>query len=127
MVTSMKNLIASGLQTFVKVLKATGYALEGLKSAFKEELAFTIEVIACVVLIPLACFLPITFPHKCALIASLLLVLIVELLNSAIEAVVDRISLERHPLSKNAKDYGSAAVLVSIVFVIMAWASVLFG
>ena len=78
-------------------------------------------------LIPLAFFLPVSGIGRAAMIASVILVLIVELLNSAIEAVVDRISLDRHHLSKRAKDVGSAAVLLSLLNVAVVWGCVLFG
>jgi diacylglycerol kinase (ATP) len=70
----------------------------------------------------IALLLPVPALQKLALIAVLILLLIVELINSAIEAVVDRVSLERHPLSKNAKDFGSAAVLLALIIVIATWA-----
>jgi diacylglycerol kinase (ATP) len=77
----------------------------------------------CALLIPLACWLPVTPVERVLLIASLLLVLIVELLNSALEAVVDRISLEAHDMSRRAKDFGSAAVLLCLVLVALVWVS----
>jgi diacylglycerol kinase (ATP) len=78
-------------------------------------------------LIPLACFLPVGGVGKALMIASVLLVLMVELINSAIEATVDRVSLERHPLSKRAKDVGSAAVFVALLNAVAVWACVLIG
>jgi len=79
------------------------------------------------VLVPVALFLPASSIGKALMIGSVLLVLIVELLNSAIEAVVDRVSLDRHHLAKRAKDIGSAAVLISLANVAVIWGLVLFG
>lgn len=105
----------------VRLVKATGYSMEGLLSAFKSEPAFTLEVIACLILIPIAILLKLPLFTKAILIGSLLLVLIVELLNSAIEAAIDRISLDKHPLSKKAKDMGSAAVFLSMLNALIIW------
>jgi diacylglycerol kinase (ATP) len=79
------------------------------------------------VLIPLACVLATGGIERALLIGSVLLVLVVELINSAIEAAVDRVSLERHPLAGRAKDIGSAAVLIALLNVLVVWASVLLG
>ena len=104
-----------------QALRGFGYSVEGLKGAWRNEGSFRQEVLAAVVLIPLACFAPVT-PVECVLlVASVLLVMVVELLNSAIEAAIDRISLERHPLSKRAKDVASAAVLTSLVLLAVVW------
>ena len=103
------------------------YSLEGLKAAYKHEDAFRQEALLAVLLIPLAFFLPAAGLGKALMIASVLLVLIVELLNSAIEATVDRVSLEHHRLAKRAKDIGSAAVMMSLANVVVVWLLVLFG
>ncbi len=108
-----------------RIWNATGYSLQGLGAAFRHEDAFRTEVLAAAVLIPLALWLPASHVGKALMIASVLLVLIVELTNSAIEAIVDRVSLERHELSKRAKDIGSAAVFVSLVLAGVVWALVL--
>lgn len=79
------------------------------------------------VLIPLALFVPVAGGFKALMIASVLLVLVVELLNSAVEAVVDRISLDENPLAKRAKDVGSAAVFIALINVLVIWILVLFG
>jgi len=110
-----------------RLINATRYSLHGLASAFRHEDAFRQEVLLAVVLIPIALILDVGGAGKAMMIASVLLVLIVELLNSAIEAVVDRISLDRHQLSKRAKDVGSAAVFLSLVNVAIVWALVLWG
>ncbi|QGZ39321.1 diacylglycerol kinase (ATP) [Pseudoduganella flava] len=114
----------SGLK---RIVSAFGYSLQGLRTAWRHEHAFRQELAVCAVGFVLALVLPISSFQKLALIAVLLLVLIVELINSAIEAVVDRVSLERHPLSKNAKDFGSAAVLLACVLAAATWAVVLFN
>lgn len=108
----------TGLQ---RLLNACGYSLHGLASAFRHEDAFRQEVFLAAVLIPIALFLDVGGTGKALMIGSVLLVLIVELLNSAIEAAVDRISFDQHRLSKRAKDIGSAAVALSLVNVALVW------
>ncbi len=110
-----------------RLVNAAGYSLHGFASAFRHEDAFRQEVILAVILIPLALVLDVSAIGKALMVASVLLVLIVELLNSAIEAAVDRISLDRHLLSKRAKDIGSAAVFVALVNVAAVWGLVLLG
>ena len=114
----------SGLK---RVLSAFFYSVDGFKSAWRNEHAFRQELTLFVPAGVIAMLLPISAFQKLALIAVLIFVLIVELINSAIEAVVDRVSLERHPLSKNAKDFGSAAVLLSCILAGATWAVVLFN
>ena len=101
--------------------------MAGLRAALLHEDAFRQEVFLAVLLIPAAFFTPATGTGKALLIAAVLLVLIVELLNSAVEAAVDRISLENHVLAKRAKDIGSAAVLLALINVPVVWGLVLFG
>ncbi|WP_153109178.1 diacylglycerol kinase [Propionivibrio limicola] len=108
-----------------RVWNAFNYSLAGLRAAFTCEDAFRQEVWLAVILIPAAFWLPVSWGGRALMIASVLLVLIVELLNSAIEAAVDRVSLDRHHLSKRAKDIGSAAVLIALVNVAAVWACVL--
>ncbi|HEY4697473.1 MAG TPA: diacylglycerol kinase [Gallionella sp.] len=107
--------------------RATGIALQGLRAAWQHEDAFRQEVLIAVIAIPAALLLPATPLGKALMIASILLVLIVELLNSALETAVDHTSLERHPLAKRAKDIASAAVFLSIVNALVVWGMVLFG
>ena len=114
----------SGLR---RIFSAFTYSLDGFRSAWKHEHAFRQELILFVIGTVVALLLHISAFEKLMLIGVLVLVLIVELINSAIEAVVDRISLERHPLSKNAKDFGSAAVLLAFLLAAAAWAVVLFN
>lgn len=110
-----------------RVLNAFRYSLDGLSEAYRHEEAFRQETWLALVLVPVAFFMPVGGPGKALMIGSVLLVLVVELLNSAIEAVVDRISLDHHHLAKRAKDAGSAAVMLSLVNVAAVWALVLFG
>ena len=108
-----------------RLWNAFGYSLAGFRAAYKHEDAFRQEVMLAAVLIPLALWLPVSHLGKALMIASVLLVLIVELLNSAVEATVDRISLDDHNLAKRAKDIGSAAVLVSLINVLLVWTLIL--
>ncbi|AGI23435.1 diacylglycerol kinase [Pseudomonas sp. MT3] len=110
-----------------RIFNAAGYSLAGFAAAFKGEAAFRQLVLINVILIPLSFFCDVTRGERALLIAVCLLALIVELLNSAIEAVVDRVSLERHPLSKNAKDMGSAAQFVALTIITVTWAGILLG
>lgn len=103
------------------------YTKAGLQAAYKHEDAFRTEVVLAAILIPLAFFMPTTGIGKALLIASVLLVLIVELLNSALEAAVDHTSLDEHILAKRAKDIASAAVFISLVMVVAVWGLVLLG
>jgi diacylglycerol kinase (ATP) len=109
----------------VRLFNAFGYSLAGFRAAYKHEDAFRQEVVLAAILIPLALWLPVTLIGKALMVSSVLLVIIVELINSAIEATVDRISLENHDLAKRAKDIGSSAVLVSLINVIVVWVMVL--
>ncbi|MBP6422733.1 MAG: diacylglycerol kinase [Propionivibrio sp.] len=110
-----------------RVWNAFHYSLAGLRAAFTCEDAFRQEALLAVLLIPASFFLPVSGIGRALMIASVLLVLIVELLNSAIEAAVDRVSLDRHHLSKRAKDIGSAAVLLALINVVIVWGCVLLG
>ncbi|NBB80869.1 MAG: diacylglycerol kinase [Verrucomicrobia bacterium] len=108
-----------------RVVKALFYSFDGLASSMKHEAAFRQEVLLAAVLVPASFLLNVPLAQHLALVASVLLVLIVELLNSAVEAVVDDISLRNRPLAKRAKDMGSAAVLLSLLNCLICWASVL--
>jgi diacylglycerol kinase (ATP) len=114
----------TGLQ---RILNAAGYSWAGLRAAFRHEDAFRQEVFLALLLIPLALYLGETGMQRALMIAAVLGVLIVELLNSAIEAAVDRISLEHHQLIKRAKDMGSAAVMLALMNIVVVWALVLLG
>jgi diacylglycerol kinase (ATP) len=105
----------------LRILKAFGYSLDGLKAAWKSEQSFRDEVLISLLLIPLALKLGRNTIEESLLIGSWLLVPIVELLNTGIEVLVERINPELHPLSKKAKDVGSAAVLLAMALALFIW------
>lgn len=108
-----------------RVWNALNYSLAGLRAAYRSEDAFRQETLLAALMIPSAMVMPTTGIGKALMIGSVLLVLVIELLNSAVEAAVDRISLDRHRLSKRAKDIGSAAVLIALINVVVTWILVL--
>lgn len=114
-----------GKTGLARIIDAGGYSLKGLRFAWKNEAAFRQECLLALVLIPLAFRVGADAVQVALLIGSCLLVLIVELLNTAVEAVVDRIGDEYHILAGSAKDVGSAAVLISLVQVLAVWALVI--
>lgn len=114
-----------GKTGLARVWNAFNYSLAGLGAAWRNEDAFRQEVVLAAIMIPLALLCPVSAVEKGLMIACVLLVIIVELLNSAVEAAIDRISLDRHLLSKRAKDIGSAAVLVALLNVVIVWALIL--
>ncbi len=108
-----------------KIWNAFLNSIAGLKSAFKDERAFRQEFFLSIVLIPIACFLEVSSVERILLIFFVLFVLIVELINTAVEACIDRVGKKIHPLSKKAKDVGSSAVLLSIILAIVIWVVIL--
>lgn len=112
----------SGLQ---RILNATSYSLAGFKAAFQNEAAFRQIILINSLLIPLSFFMPVSRVEQVLMIVVCLLAIIVELINSAIEAVVDRVSMAQHPLSKNAKDMGSAAQFVALAIIALTWGACL--
>lgn len=110
-----------------RLINALGYSRAGLLAAWRNEAAFREETLLAVVAIPLAVFLAKNGVDRSLLVGSVLLILIVELLNSAVEAIVDKTSPEKHELAGRAKDMGSAAVLLALVNAAMVWVSVLVG
>jgi diacylglycerol kinase (ATP) len=114
-----------GKTGIARIIQATWNSFAGLADAWKHESAFRQEVLLAIVLVPSALFLPLERVEKALLIASVLLVLIVELLNSSVEAAIDRISFDHHNLSKRAKDIGSAAVLVALALMTVVWVVIL--
>ena len=116
-----------GKTGLTRVWNAFHYSMAGIVAAYRNEDAFRQEVWLAALLVPLALWLPASGTGKALMIASLLLVIVVELMNSAVEAAVDRVSLERHHLAKRAKDIGSAAVFVALVNAAVVWALVLFA
>ncbi|WP_394202050.1 diacylglycerol kinase [Shewanella waksmanii] len=109
-----------------RVIRATGFSIQGLTKAWRYEAAFRQEVMLAAIMLPIAAFIDVTVPERILLIATVFLVLIVELINSAIEAVVDRISDEIHPLSGQAKDVASAAVFLSLMLCAITWIMIIF-
>ena len=114
-----------GKQGLTRLINALGYSKDGLSAAWKNEAAFREEVLLAAVTLPLAFYLGKTGPERALLAGSILFILIVEILNSAVEAVVDKASPEKHELAKRAKDMGSAAVLLSLLNAAVVWACVL--
>jgi diacylglycerol kinase (ATP) len=116
-----------GKTGLTRIRNAFNYSMDGLRSAIQYEEAFRQELILAIILIPAALFIDVSAISKALMVASVLLVLIVELLNSSIEAAVDYTSFEQHPLAKRAKDIGSAAVLLSLLNVVAVWLLIFFG
>ena len=110
-----------------KIKEASGYSLWGLKAAFQNEFAFRLELLAGIIALPIALFLGKTSVERALLIGTLFIVLIAELLNSAIETTLNRIDLAWNPLTKKAKDMGSAAIMISIINAFVIWAIILFS
>lgn len=108
-----------------RVFRATGFSIKGLKAAWKNEAAFRQEAILAILMLPIALLVEVSISERILMIMTVMIVLIVELLNSAIEAVVDRIGDEIHPLSGQAKDIASAAVFISLVMCAITWAMIL--
>lgn len=107
-----------------RLILATSYSLKGLVCALKQESAFRQEFILFLIALVVVFLIPFSWLERVALITSILFVMIVELINSAIECAIDRISLERHILSGRAKDYGSAAVLLSFLIAVLIWIAI---
>lgn len=110
-----------------RIVQALFNSLAGLVDAWRHESAFRQEVALATVLLPVALWLDVSVAERCLLVLTVLLVLVVELLNSGVEAAIDRISFDRHDLSKRAKDFGSAAVLVALAMLVFAWGTVLWN
>lgn len=108
-----------------RIFNALTYSIDGFKAAFKNEAAFRQIILINFILIPISFFVDATRSEHLLLILVCLLAIIIELFNSAIEAVVDRVSLEKHPLSKNAKDMGSAAQFVALTMIFITWLTIL--
>jgi diacylglycerol kinase (ATP) len=108
-----------------RIWNALGYSRDGIAAAWKNEAAFREEALLAVIAIPLAIYLGNTGVDRALMVGSIILILIVEILNSALEAVVDKASPEKHELAKRAKDMGSAAVLFSMINAAAVWACVL--
>ena len=110
---------------FIRVIKATFYSLKGLKAAMQSEAAVRQELFLMLILVPVALWIDVSLVEKLLLIMTLFIVLIAELLNTAVETVVDRVSFDQHELSGKAKDIGSAAVFISLLLMLICWLAVL--
>ncbi|MFH8133034.1 diacylglycerol kinase [Pantoea osteomyelitidis] len=117
--------MANNVTGLTRIINAAGYSWKGLRAAWQHEAAFRQEVLAAIVAIVIACWIDVDVISRVLMIGAVVLVVIVEILNSAIEAVVDRIGQERHPLAGQAKDMGSAAVLLSILLALFVWITLL--
>lgn len=118
-------MVKPGKTGLTRIIHAFGYSMQGFRAALKHEAAFRQELLLVIILIPLAFFITQDAVKLALLISTPLLVLVVEILNSAIEAVVDRFGEEHHELSGRAKDMGSAAVFISLVIVVIVWGLIL--
>ena len=114
-----------GKKGLTRLWNALGYSRDGIAAAWRHEAAFREEILLATIAIPLAFYLGRTGVDRALLVGSIILILIVEILNSAVEAVVDKASPEKHDLAKRAKDMGSAAVLFSLINAAVVWACVL--
>jgi len=113
--------MANNVTGLTRIIKAAGYSWQGLRAAWQHEAAFRQELVAAVIAVAVACWLDVDTVTRVLLIGSVVLVIIVEILNSGLEAVVDRIGSEHHPLAGRAKDMGSAAVLLTILLALFVW------
>ena len=114
-----------GKTGITRLVHAFFNSMAGLEDAFRQESAFRQELLLAVFLVPLACVAPVSNVERALLIGSVMLVMIVELLNTGVEVAIDRISFDHHKLSKRAKDIGSAAVFVALLLLAMVWALIL--
>lgn len=119
--------MASNTTGITRIIKAAGYSWQGLRAAWRNEAAFRQEGIMTIVAIAIACWLDVDPVARLLLIGSVALVIIVEIINSAIEALVDRVGTEYHELSGRAKDMGSAAVLIALIFAAVTWGTLLWA
>lgn len=115
-----------GNRGFTRAIHAAKNSWQGLIFAYREESAFRQELVLLLVLSPIAIVLPVSLLEKALMIGSLLMILVIELLNSSVEAAIDRISFEHHDLSKRAKDFGSAAVMLTIFIALIIWVAVIY-
>lgn len=123
----LKNTAVGLASEIRRISRATGYSLAGIRAAWRNEAAFRLEAMLFIILAPLGMWLGDSGLERVFLVGSLLLVLIVEIINSSIEAAIDRIGLEHHALSGRAKDMGSGAVFLALLNVVMVWILVLYS
>ena len=119
--SSVVESIHKGKRGLRRIVNAFNYSMSGLRLAYRHEHAFRQEIVGAAILLPIACLIPVMPVERVLLIGTVLLVLIVELLNSSIEAAVDRAGLDTHHLAKRAKDIGSAAVFLALVLLATTW------
>jgi diacylglycerol kinase (ATP) len=113
--------VHKGKRGLRRLVNAFNYSMSGLRLAYRHEHAFRQEILGAALLLPVACLIPVTPVERALLIGTILLVLIVELLNSSVEAAVDRAGLDTHHLAKRAKDIGSAAVFLALILLATTW------
>lgn len=118
-------MVYSGNSGLTRIIKAAGYSWQGIKSAYRNEAAFRQESWLALVLIPLAIVLSVNATQMVLMISSVVLLLMMEIINSAIEAAIDRHGDEQHSLSGRAKDMGSAAVLFAFIYLLLVWGGIL--
>ena len=116
---------SQGTTGLERLFQAFGFSMQGLSATFKNEAAFRQEIYLSIILIPLALFLGETGVERALLVSAIILVLIIELINSGMEAIVDRFGDEQHELSGRAKDVASAAVLITLINVLLVWGCIL--
>lgn len=119
--SNLAESVHKGKRGLRRIVNAFNYSMSGLRLAYRHEHAFRQEVLGAAILLPIACLIPATPVDRVLLIGSVLLVLIVELLNSSVEAAVDRAGLDTHHLAKRAKDIGSAAVFLALILLATTW------
>lgn len=119
--------VPKGRTGIERLAYASVYSMQGFVAAVRHEAAFRQELVAAAIMLPAALWLGATWTERALLVGTVLIVLIVELLNSGLEAVVDRVSLDFHELSKRAKDYGSAAVMISLLLCALVWTAALWS
>lgn len=119
--TELRESPHKGRRGLRRLINALAYSLSGLRLAFHHESAFRQEIVLAAVLVPLACVIDVSAAERALLLVSVFIVLLVELLNSSVEAAIDRIGLDLHQLSKRAKDLGSAAVMIALLMLATTW------
>ena len=114
----------SGIERIINAFK---YSCEGFKAAYKSEEAFRQDILICIILLPIAIFLRVTTAERLLLFSTMILLIMAELMNTAIEYTIDRISHDIHPLSKIAKDIGSCIVFFAFIYMVIVWGTIIIG
>lgn len=123
----MEITMKTGVTGIKRIMNAFKYSFEGLKAVYKSEEAFRQDLLVCLILFPIIVFLTVSFIEKILLLSTLFAIVFAELINTAIEFIIDRISEEIHPLSKIAKDIGSSIVFISFLYMFMVWSIILYA